>query len=85
MIPERLRIDEVSKPLFELDLNTPREMIARSSGCKIRTTVRITGTDNLAVNILQLTSTVTVLDQWAQIMSVTTLNNLTNAYACLYD
>ena len=66
-------------------LNSPKDMLVRSSGFQIEKILRVTGTGAISANVLQLTGTVRVLNQWAEIMSITTLNNLTNAYASLYD
>jgi len=45
----------------------------------------ITGTGTVNINVFQVTGTIRVLNTWAQITEVTTLTNLTNMYADVYD
>jgi len=52
---------------------------------KISKSIRVTGTSAIAANVLQLTGTVRITDQYATITSVTTLNNATGIYATAYD
>lgn len=47
--------------------------------------IRITGTGAITANIFQLTKSVRVVEQVAEIVSVTTLTNATNIYSDLYD
>lgn len=65
--------------------DTPADMLIRGSGRIIESLAVITGTGAVAVNVLQLTGTVLILNQWAEITEITTLTNLTNVYATLYD
>jgi hypothetical protein len=51
----------------------------------ITKTLRITGTGSITANVLQLTGTVRIIEQFASIESVTTLNNATGVYADAYD
>jgi hypothetical protein len=46
---------------------------------------RITGTGTVNTNVLQLVGSIRILNQWAIIKSVTTLTNMTNIYADLWD
>jgi len=68
-----------------LDCNCVGEMIARNSGYHIDKEIDISATGSQTVNVLQLTGTVVITNQWAQITDVTTLTNLTGMYADLYD
>lgn len=45
----------------------------------------ITGTGTVNQNVFILTGTVEIINQWAEIKSVTTLNNCTGVYADLWD
>ncbi len=65
--------------------NSMGEMMGRSAGFHIEKEMTVTGTGSQVANVLQLTGTVVVLNQWAIITEVTTLNNLTGMYADLYD
>ena len=49
------------------------------------TDVNITGTGALTFNVFQLFGSVRVLEQYAEIKSVTTLTNATAIYSTLYD
>jgi len=57
----------------------------REAGRELVVTAAIGGTGAQTVNVFEFTGTVRVLDQWAEIISVTTLTNLTNMYADVYD
>ena len=60
--------------------------IIRGTGIvTINKMVRITGTGNLAANLLQLFGTVKVLEQYAILMSKVSLLNATNVYATLFS
>lgn len=66
--------------------NCAGEMLLRESGLHISKSIDISkAAGTYAENILQLTGSVIITNQWAVIESVTTLTNLTNAYATLYD
>lgn len=52
---------------------------------KIEKTFRIVGTGSLAPDVLKVTGTVRILEQYATITSVTTLNNATGVYADTHD
>lgn len=45
----------------------------------------ITGTGTVNTNVLKVTGTVQVISQWAIITEVTTLTNMTNVYADVWD
>ena len=66
--------------------NTGNDMLVRAAGIKIiEETVNITGTGAITASLLQLTGTVKVVNQWAEITAITTLTNATNVYATLWD
>jgi hypothetical protein len=65
--------------------NSLAEMQSRAAGFHICQEAQVTGTGANTVNLLQLTGTVRVLNQWAIITEVTTLNNLTGVYATAWD
>ena len=62
---------------FSSDSKEPREIV------KLVTISAAAGVH--AINLFKLHSTVRVLDQYAELMEVTTLTNCTNVYATLYD
>jgi hypothetical protein len=51
----------------------------------IRKAIRVNGTGSLIANVLQLTGSCVVTNQYAIIKSVTTLTNATAVYASIYD
>jgi hypothetical protein len=51
----------------------------------IQKTLRVIGTGSITANVLQITGTVRVIQQYATITSVTSLNNATGVYADAYD
>ena len=51
----------------------------------IKKTLRVTGTGAITANVLQVTGTVRVLNQFATITDVTTLVNATAVYSTAYD
>lgn len=65
--------------------DTAWDMIYREAGRHIDTTATITGTGSQVVNVFQFTGSIMILNQWATVTSITTLTNLTNMYATLYD
>lgn len=65
--------------------NCLSEMQLRGHGLHICKEATLGGTGAQIVNALQLTGSVVVINQWAIITEVTTLTNLTNVYATLYD
>ena len=65
--------------------NCASEMIARGNGFHIHKNLTITGTGSISVNVLQVTGTVLISDQWALITRVGTLTNCTDLYGALYD
>ena len=65
--------------------NSAKDMLVRTAGYEIDKVAEITGTGSVVANVLKLTGSVIVISQWAEIMAITTLTNLTNVYATLYD
>ena len=65
--------------------NSAAETIKRTVGFHIYKSVNVTGTGSQSANVLQVTGTVIILDQYAEIKTVTTLTNLTGLYSTLYD
>ena len=65
--------------------NSANDMFVRAGGIKLEKTINITGTGAITASVLQLTGTVKVINQWAEITAVTTLTNATNVYATLWD
>lgn len=47
--------------------------------------IRVTGTGSIVANILQFTGSIRIIDQYAVITDVTTLNNATGIYATIWD
>ena len=78
---------ELRKEIISGDFedNSAADMLSRTSGYRIMTSANITGTGAVSANVLQLTGTVLIISQWAEIKSITTLTNMTNVYASLYD
>jgi len=65
--------------------NSLAEMMERAAGFHIDKTVTISGTGAQTANVLQLTGSVVITNQWAEVKRVGTMANLTNMYADLYD
>lgn len=66
--------------------NSPYDMGFRSAGKVIVVEdVVVTGTGSVNLNVFQVDGTVRVLNTWAQITEVTTLANLTDMYADVWD
>ena len=66
--------------------NSGYDMLTRGSGFEISKIVNITGdTNSYNTNVLQLTGTVLIVNQWAEITVTTDLTNMTGVYASLYD
>lgn len=72
-------------PPFLVSANSPLDFLLRESGIAITKDINATGNGALAVNVLQLTGSVIVREQWGLITGITTLTNLTNVYASLWD
>lgn len=77
-------LHEIITGITQLD-NSGSDMLVREGGYIISKEVSVGGTGAQIVNVLQLTGTVMVRNQWAEITEVTTLTNLTAMYATLYD
>ena len=80
----------VGSPIYQVitggdPANSLGEMIARSSGYHIEKEATHAGTGTQVFNILQLTGSVVVTEQWGVITEITTLTNLTSMYADLWD
>lgn len=82
-----LELSELCVPIVpeSVQPNCARDMLLREAGLKVHKDFTVYGTGSVAANVLQLTGSVVVLNQWAEIIAVRTLNNLTNAYATLWD
>ena len=85
-----LVIDAVQNPLHEVipndcTNNSACDMLKRESGFVIEKDTHITGTGAVTANVLQLTGTCLILNQWAEILTITTKTNMTNVYATLWD
>jgi hypothetical protein len=52
---------------------------------RIEKKVRITGTGSLTANVLQVTGTVRIIEQYAALIEAPTLTNATGVYADAYD
>jgi len=66
--------------------NSVEDYLTRGNGRIIDEVVTISAAaGSHTINVFQLTGSVWVMDQWAEITEVTTLTNLTNMYATLYD
>lgn len=61
------------------------DFLRRESGLLLTKAVTVTGTGTVTANVLKLTGSVKVYDQWALITEVTTLTNMTDVYADLWD
>lgn len=68
------------------DDNSVADYLQRECGRFIDEEVTISlAAGSHTVNVFQLTGTVWIFDQWAEITEVTTLTNCTNMYSTLYD
>jgi len=65
--------------------NSGYEFLKRGTGLIMEKEVRITGTGVLQIPVFKVTGSVRVLNQWAIITEVTTLNNMTDVYADTWD
>lgn len=66
-------------------LNSGGNMAMRSAGLVIEGEVEISATGTVNLNVFQFTGSIIILSQLAIITEITTLNNLTNMYADVYD
>jgi hypothetical protein len=73
-LPEEVVLNSLG---YSIEKNVGRTIYAQN--------VNITGTGSLTVNFFQVTGTVLIIDQYAELTSVTTLTNCTDVYATAYD
>ena len=80
--------------IFNLNNNCPScpsdncgwDLLERASSRIIKVEdVEVTGTGSVNLNVFKVTGTVRVLKTWAEITEVTTLTNMTDVYADVYD
>lgn len=66
--------------------NSAADMLYRGNGFVFDETVHITGvTGTVNLNVFKVIGTVRILDQWAAITDATTLTNMTDVYADVFD
>lgn len=65
--------------------NSIAEVVKRGQGRILQAEATVTGTGSVNQNVFQITGSVLVLRQWALITEVTTLTNMTDVYADLWD
>jgi len=65
--------------------NSANDMLTRGCGFRIYKEITVGGTGTQVSNILQVTGTVAIINQFAIITRVGTLTNLTGVYADIWD
>ena len=69
----------------DMPLNSPGEVLNRF-GRKLKVSANITGNNNsYQANVFKITGSVRIIDQYAMIVSIVDLTNMTNIYADLWD
>lgn len=81
-----LNFNNITTPHDEINVNSVLDFGERSAGRFLAVEdVNITGTGTITQNVFTVTGSVEILKTWALINSVTTLTNMTDVYADVYD
>lgn len=70
----------------EINKNSALDFMERTAGrILFAEDIIITGTGTVNLNVFKINGTIRVLNSWAEITEVTTLNNLTDLYSDVWD